>query len=196
MNKFIDSMLGRRFQGLYMLALAVLLTGCPHRIKTAETPAAPETATAQQEHPPQAAYQIGQEWTKVPEMASVRFDYMKAELKPDARESLKKNAALLKRVMEKNPSMRARVEGNCDQRGTEEYNMALGQRRAEAVRRYYVAMGLSRKTIETISFGKERPVCDESNEACWSQNRRGDTTLNSTSGTVGVSFNDAVSSSK
>lgn len=179
-----------------VLPLSIFLAGCPHRMKTAEATSAPAAIAAQPEQKTQALYEIGTDWTKVPELASVPFEYMKADLKPEARANLKTNAALLKRVIEKNPGLRVRAEGNCDQRGTEEYNMALGQRRAEAVRHYYVAMGIPRKSIDTISYGKERPVCRDSTEACWSQNRRGDTSLSSPSGSVKVTFNDMVSSAK
>jgi peptidoglycan-associated lipoprotein len=66
------------------------------------------------------------------------------------------------------------VEGNCDERGSREYNLALGQRRADSVKDYFAAHGVSRSRIDTVSFGEERPACDGSGEACWAQNRRAD----------------------
>ena len=69
------------------------------------------------------------------------------------------------------------IEGNCDERGTREYNLALGARRANAVKEYLVSLGVSAARIDTISYGKERPICTESTESCWAQNRRGVTMI-------------------
>jgi peptidoglycan-associated lipoprotein len=71
------------------------------------------------------------------------------------------------------------VEGNCDERGTREYNLALGARRANAAKEYLVSLGVSAARIDTISYGKERPTCTESTESCWAQNRRDVTTITS-----------------
>jgi peptidoglycan-associated lipoprotein len=79
--------------------------------------------------------------------------------------------------LSKYPAVRVTVEGHCDERGTREYNLALGARRANAVKEFLVAQGVSTGRVETISYGKERPICTESNEACWAQNRRGVTTI-------------------
>jgi peptidoglycan-associated lipoprotein len=79
--------------------------------------------------------------------------------------------------LSKYPAVRVTVEGHCDERGTREYNLALGARRANAVKEYLVSQGVSTARVETISYGKERPLCTESNEACWAQNRRGTTTI-------------------
>ena len=77
----------------------------------------------------------------------------------------------------KYPAVRVSVEGHADERGTREYNLALGARRANAVKEYLVSQGVSAARVETVSYGKERPVCTESNESCWSQNRRGVTVV-------------------
>ena len=82
---------------------------------------------------------------------------------------LSKNIEYLKRW----DSTRISIEGHCDERGTPEYNLALGERRAAAVRDYLVSLGLSGDRVTTISKGKEAPFCTESNESCWQQNRRG-----------------------
>ncbi|MCU0584256.1 MAG: OmpA family protein, partial [Syntrophales bacterium] len=66
------------------------------------------------------------------------------------------------------------VEGNCDERGTNEYNMALGQRRADAAAKYLMDLGIAKDRVSTVSYGEEKPVCKDANEACWSKNRRGD----------------------
>ena len=75
------------------------------------------------------------------------------------------------------PAVRVTVEGHCDERGTREYNLALGARRANAAKEYLVSQGVSTGRLETVSYGKERPICTESSEACWAQNRRGVTTI-------------------
>src|SRR5690349_5980728 len=77
----------------------------------------------------------------------------------------------------KYPAVRVTIEGHCDERGTREYNLALGARRANAVKEYLVSQGVSTARVETVSYGKERPICTQSDEACWAQNRRGTTTI-------------------
>ncbi len=86
------------------------------------------------------------------------------------RTHLKPNAEWLKA----NPKVKVRIEGNCDERGTKEYNQALGQRRATSAKKYLVDMGISAKRISLISYGKEKPVCGEASEGCWQKNRRDD----------------------
>ena len=79
--------------------------------------------------------------------------------------------------LQKYPSVRVTIEGHADERGTREYNLALGARRANAVKEYLVSQGVSAGRVETISYGKERPLCTTSDEGCWAQNRRGVTTV-------------------
>lgn len=98
----------------------------------------------------------------------VYFGYDKYNLNPEARQILEKQAAWLNR----HPQVTVTVEGHADERGTREYNLALGERRANAVKDYLAALGISLDRIKTISYGKERPVAFGSNEAAWSQNRR------------------------
>ncbi len=97
------------------------------------------------------------------------FDYDQFTVRPDQGLILDKQAAWLKT----NPSVTITVEGHCDERGTREYNLALGERRANSVKDYLVAAGVNPERIKTISYGKERPVALGSNEAAWKQNRRG-----------------------
>ncbi len=97
------------------------------------------------------------------------FDFDKYNLKADARATLEKQAAWLKKW----PAVTITIEGHCDERGTREYNLALGERRANSVKDYLVALGINPSRIKTISYGKERPVALGSNEAAWAQNRRG-----------------------
>lgn len=79
--------------------------------------------------------------------------------------------------LQKYPSVRVTVEGHADERGTREYNLALGARRANAVKEFLVSQGVSAARVETVSYGKERPLCTQSDEGCWAQNRRGVTTV-------------------
>jgi peptidoglycan-associated lipoprotein len=99
----------------------------------------------------------------------VFFDFDKFDLKPPARATLDKQAAWLKRF----PQVRLSIEGHCDERGTREYNLALGERRANAVKNYLVNQGIPASRLATISYGKERPQVAGANESAWSQNRRG-----------------------
>jgi peptidoglycan-associated lipoprotein len=98
------------------------------------------------------------------------FDFDKSFIRDDARPVLRANADYLKA----NPNVNIRIEGNCDERGTIEYNQALGQRRAAAAKKYLTDLGVSGKRISLISYGKEKPVCTESTEDCWQKNRRAD----------------------
>ncbi|MGB0671928.1 MAG: peptidoglycan-associated lipoprotein Pal [Rhodospirillales bacterium] len=103
----------------------------------------------------------------------VFFGYDSYALSADARKTLEKQAAWLARF----PAVKITVEGHCDERGTREYNLALGERRANAVKDYLVALGVNAGRVTTISYGKEQPVAFGSTEAAWTQNRRGVTTL-------------------
>lgn len=101
---------------------------------------------------------------------SVYFAFDSSALDASARSILDANAAWLKA----NPGKKVTIEGNCDERGSREYNLALGQRRADSVRAYLVKDGVTASRIDTVSFGEERPVCKGTGEACWAQNRRAD----------------------
>ncbi len=97
------------------------------------------------------------------------FDFDSAVIRPDARAALTKDAAWLQRW----PSTRVTIEGHCDERGSAEYNLALGERRAAAVKAYLQSLGVAADRMQVVSYGKERPFCTESTESCWAQNRRG-----------------------
>lgn len=90
-------------------------------------------------------------------------------IRPDAQAVLQKQAAWLKQY----PQVKLLVEGHCDERGTREYNLALGDRRAYAVKEFLTSLGVDAARLQTKSYGKERPTCAESDESCWQQNRRG-----------------------
>ena len=96
------------------------------------------------------------------------FDYDKADLRDDARSALSTDAEWLKRYR----SIQFLIEGHCDERGTSEYNLALGDRRANAAKEYLVSLGVDASRVRTVSYGKERPFCNQSTEDCWQQNRR------------------------
>lgn len=100
----------------------------------------------------------------------VYFDFDKSFIRDDAKATMKANAEWLKA----NPKVKVRIEGNCDERGTKEYNQALGQRRATSAKKYLTDLGVSAKRISLISYGKEKPVCSEGTEDCWQKNRRDD----------------------
>ena len=101
------------------------------------------------------------------DLSRIYFDFDRAELSSEAREILGKVAGQLKA----SPKKTLTIEGNCDDRGTNEYNLALGQQRADAAARYLQNLGIDRKRVKTISYGEERPVCSEATEACWHKNR-------------------------
>jgi len=98
----------------------------------------------------------------------VYFDFNKADIRDADRATLTKNAAALKRF----DFLRITVEGHCDERGTVEYNLALGERRARAAYDYVVSLGVPADRLKTVSYGKEVPVCQQSTEECWQKNRR------------------------
>lgn len=100
---------------------------------------------------------------------TVHFEYNMFAITDEDRSILQRQAAWL----QKYPRVRLSIEGHCDERGTREYNLALGARRAHTVKEYLVSLGVTPSRLDTISYGKERPICTESTEACWAQNRRG-----------------------
>ncbi|HEY1631487.1 MAG TPA: peptidoglycan-associated lipoprotein Pal [Rhizomicrobium sp.] len=104
---------------------------------------------------------------------TVHFEYDKYAVQETDRSLLQRQAAWLSKY----PAVRVTIEGHCDERGTREYNLALGARRANAVKEYLVSLGVSANRVDTVSYGKERPMCSESSEDCYSQNRRGVTTV-------------------
>jgi len=100
----------------------------------------------------------------------IYFDFDRSFIRDDARPVMKANAEWLKA----NPKAKVRIEGSCDERGTIEYNQALGQRRAAAAKKYLTDLGIASSRISLISYGKEKPVCSEQTEECWQKNRRDD----------------------
>jgi peptidoglycan-associated lipoprotein len=119
--------------------------------------------------PPVAAKEPDWNTLFMQEVRDAYFDYDSAEIRADAREALQKTADFLKKY----PQARVVIEGHCDERGSTEYNLALGDRRANAVKQYLINLGIPAANLNTVSYGKEKPFCSESTEACWQQNRRG-----------------------
>jgi peptidoglycan-associated lipoprotein len=108
------------------------------------------------------------EFTAIAELEDIHFDFDKYEIRPGDETILQANAAWLRR----NAGDLLLIEGHCDERGTNEYNVALGERRAKATVDYLVAQGVAAARITIVSYGEERPVCTAHNEACWAKNRR------------------------
>ncbi|MGC0773454.1 MAG: peptidoglycan-associated lipoprotein Pal [Candidatus Acidiferrum sp.] len=103
------------------------------------------------------------------EVKDAYFDFNKADIREDARTALGQTADFLRN----HPQIKVTIEGHCDERGSTEYNLVLGDRRAAAVKAYLVSLGISADRMNTVSYGKEKPFCTESNEECWQSNRRG-----------------------
>jgi len=97
------------------------------------------------------------------------FDFNKSDIRPDARDALGKTADFLRN----HAQVKVTIEGHCDERGSTEYNLGLGDRRANAARQFLVSLGISADRMNTVSYGKEKPFCMEHDETCWQQNRRG-----------------------
>ncbi len=100
------------------------------------------------------------------------FDYDKSDIRSDAREALTRDAAALKGILSDFPNALIVVEGHCDERGSAEYNLGLGDRRASAAKEFLQQLGVPADRLKTISYGKERPQCTEQDESCWQKNRR------------------------
>ncbi len=165
---------------IILLASSFTLWGCP---KNAAVTAAPETssggapAAQSGEQKPGAspateanAGAAERSSTAASGIQPIYFDFNESFLRGNARQILKANAEWLKA----NPTVKVRIEGNCDERGTKEYNQSLGQRRASSAKKFLTDLGISARRITLLSYGKEKPVCTESTEECWQKNRRDD----------------------
>ena len=163
-------------------ACGLLATGCPKK-PPATQPTAPTTTTESRSTetrvPPPAEAPKGDVSTEPlsGDVAAINragylkdafFEYDKSDLRDDARSALSANAEWLKRYR----SVQFLIEGHCDERGTSEYNLALGDRRSNAAKEYLVSLGVDASRIKVVSYGKERPFCNQSSEDCWQQNRR------------------------
>jgi peptidoglycan-associated lipoprotein len=170
-----------------MPLLAVVLWGCPKKppqtaepeLEVVSEPAAPPAAEMPPPEPepmedmtepvlPEDITELNVVAAERGLLGDVYFDFDQADLRADARERLTRNA----QFMRENPDLLFTIEGHCDDRGTNEYNLALGQRRATTALDYLVSLGISHDRFRALSYGEERPVCTEQTEVCWQRNRR------------------------
>ena len=184
----------RALFGLIILPLLVFVVGCPKK-PPPEAPTTTAPQTTEKAAPAEEVKEDTKPFAQAPDtsetsledqlsdeikklnaqkpLGTVYFDFDKSDLRQDALDQLKKNAQWLK----SNPGYRVRLEGNCDERGTTEYNLALGDRRSVAVKNYLAKAGIDAGKLETISYGEEHPVNPGHDESAWSQNRRVDFTI-------------------
>ncbi len=161
----------------------ILLAGCAKKELVSESSEQPQNEMKQEAAKPnvpvteekavQPASESGQKIAATAELKDIHFDFDKYNLRPEDRAILSTHADWLL----KNADYKVKIEGNCDERGTEEYNMALGQRRADEAKEYLLNMGIAKKRISTISYGKDRPLDPGHDEEAWAKNRRDDFVL-------------------
>jgi peptidoglycan-associated lipoprotein len=190
------------FGGVALIGLCLGFGGCAKKViaknPPAPTPAATTAAAApanytrpSSESPSRAATQATAK-SGMPDAATrqriqelldriqdVYFDYDKKTLRPDALVSLKDDSKALSDIIRQYPDFHLVVEGYCDERGSSEYNLALGEARARQAQEYLVTLGLPANQLKTVSYGKERPVCTDETETCWQKNRRAHITQSS-----------------
>ena len=159
------------------LSAALVLGACTHKqeaVNTAPPPAPPPAARPTPPPPVTSSIIPGSaEDFRVNVGDTVHFAFDQYNVEDNDKQILSRQAAWLAKY----PSVRVTVEGHADERGTREYNLALGARRANSVKEFLVSQGVSTARVETVSYGKERPICTQSDESCWAQNRRGVTTI-------------------
>ena len=158
---------------LFSALTLALLYGCASTPVETEKPAAPDVQTPAQPpvSPPLAARPVPPAAPQVDlSKRSVFYDYDKYDIKDEFRPVLQVHG----KYLAENRGKKMLIQGNCDERGSREYNIALGQRRAEGVKRMLVLMGATEAQVEPVSLGEEKPRCVDHNEACWWQNRRSD----------------------
>ncbi len=173
----------RQTVAIVALLAALTLTGCGKKTVAPPPPPPPASPATPPPAPPPSSQPSGpavaDEYARIKAMntdeidrmgllAEIHFDYNKADLREGDRAVLSKNADVLKRL----DFLKVTIEGHCDERGTVEYNLALGERRAKAAYDYVVSLGVPADRLKTVSYGKEIQVCNESNEGCWQRNRR------------------------
>jgi peptidoglycan-associated lipoprotein len=175
--KEVERVMRKLMMVLVVLAFAcgtmLMMSSCAKKQvgtgEAASAAGAPKAAAPAAAGPSTAGVDVAQD-VRAFEAEGIYFDFDKAEIKAEAKAILEKKAAWLRA----NSSYKVKIEGNCDERGTNEYNLALGDRRAKAAQKYLNALGISMDRMSTISYGEEKPACKEKTEKCWAQNRRDD----------------------
>ncbi len=166
-----------RFSLLFVASVLAFSMGCkkkaPESMPEVAVPSAPPVSRPPPEAPPAASASAAQ-------LNRAYFGFDSASLGEDAKRALTENA----RLLSAHPDVRVEVQGHCDERGTTEYNMALGQRRAQAARAYLASQGVSANRVATVSYGEERPARNGGDEGAWSQNRRVEVRLLSESSAI------------
>jgi peptidoglycan-associated lipoprotein len=153
---------------LLIVCLGLVISGCGKKDETPVT-GKEETKVAKEESAQEEPGVVPEKAEIEKMLKDVNFDYDKHDIRPKDAEILKGNADLLMKYS----VVKVQVEGHCDERGTNEYNLALGERRANSVKNYIVSLGVEANRISTISYGEERPLSGEHNEEAWAENRRG-----------------------
>ncbi|HUK56163.1 MAG TPA: peptidoglycan-associated lipoprotein Pal [Nitrospiria bacterium] len=157
----------------FALFAALLVSACAHTTTAAKgdvSPARTETGPVASPAPSVPTPAASAQTVALPtRFQDAFFDFEKALIREDAKQSLQEDA----KVLQTHRAMTVTIGGYCDERGTDEYNLVLGNRRAEAVKHYLAALGVDPGRLKTISYGKEKPFCTEHTEACYRQNRRG-----------------------
>jgi peptidoglycan-associated lipoprotein len=163
------------FMKFAALSAALFVGACTTKEQVAATPPPPPpppVAATPVARPPGITPGSLQDF-KVNVGDTVHFAYNEYSVQDSDKSTLQKQATWLNRY----PAVQISIEGHCDERGTREYNLALGARRANAVKEYLVSLGVNTSRLQTVSYGKERPICTASNDDCWAQNRRGVSTI-------------------
>ncbi|MGB7576251.1 MAG: peptidoglycan-associated lipoprotein Pal [Thermodesulfobacteriota bacterium] len=173
---------------IFILCFGLIMIGCPKKTAVKEEPSVQkEAAKAEAERAKETKAKEQFEKSLVAEktpgiagevfesslLKDIHFDFDKYDIRPGDAALLKENAALLNKY----PNVKIQMEGHCDERGTVEYNLALGERRANQAKNYLVSLGISSARISTISYGKEKPLDPGHNEEAWAKNRRAHTVV-------------------
>lgn len=154
----------------FALVAAIAIAGCSSKSKQTLTPEGNPSGLGEENKSGSSLEQWknGTFGQNAGPLSDIHFAYNEYTIEPQDGEVLRSNAGWLS----KNPNTRVQVEGHCDERGSEEYNIALGAKRAQAAKEYLTTLGVPPSRISTISYGKELPLCPDHQESCWSQNRR------------------------
>ena len=175
--------------------LALAGAACTKKVAAAKPPAAPAAAAPAASTPapsrtpdsrPAASQRVASApATRYPDAATraridqllarisdAYFDYNKSSLRQDALSTLQSDSTELRNILSQYPEYNLQIEGYCDERGSAEYNLALGERRAQAAKEYLVGVGIPSGQLSTVSYGKERGICQDHDETCWQKNRR------------------------